>query len=103
MSDEFMNQMTGSMGANALTGAFLLIMWFLRNKCKHSKCSSHTKCCDLEINDESEIDLERGEGRREERGDIPQEAEKEMWFLHTPERSSLHKKHQATPKIDLKG
>ena len=103
MSDDFMNQMTGSMGANGLTATLLLIMWFLRNKCKHSKCSSHTSCCDIEINDESEIDLERGEGGHEARRDVHEEAEKELYFLHTPDHQSIRKKYKTTPQVDLKG
>ena len=63
--DEFMKQLKGSGAANALTFGLMLVFWVLRNKCKHSRCTWHSLCCTVEVNDddsEEERDLERGEG-----------------------------------------
>ena len=85
---EFLDQLSGSGAANGLTGLMFLLIWIIRNKCKHSKCIGHSFCCSIEINDDEE-DLERGEGRE----DIPREAEKELYTLHSPDDKGLHKKH----------
>ena len=63
--DEFMKQLKSSGAANALTLCIMILFWVVRNKCKHSRCS--TICCTVEVNDESaeeETDLERNEDRR---------------------------------------
>ena len=86
---EFLDQLSGSGAANGLSALAFLLIWIIRNKCKHSKCVGHSLCCDIEINDESTTDLERGEGRAE----ISHEVEKEVYTLHTPDNSSIHKEH----------
>ena len=63
--DEFMKQLKGSGAANALTIGLMFLFWVLRNKCKHFRCTGHSICCTVEVNDDDskeEIDLERGEG-----------------------------------------
>jgi len=45
--------MKGSLASNLITMFSVIILYILREKCKHSKCTSHTLCCNLEINDES--------------------------------------------------
>jgi len=62
--NEFMKQFAGSGAANVLTAVLFFGVWFVKNKCKHCKMKSHSYCCDLEVNDESEEpsrDLELGE------------------------------------------
>ena len=63
MEDPFFENLKGSVSGNLVTGAFFVLFWVLKNKCRHCKCSSNTSLCACEINDESqgEIDLERGE------------------------------------------
>ena len=62
--DEFMKQLKGSGAANALTIGLVFLLYIIRNKCKHSRCTWNTLCFTLEVNDDSEEDLERGEGRQ---------------------------------------
>ena len=86
---EFLDQLSGSGAANGLSALAFLLIWIIRNKCKHSKCIGHSLCCSIEINDESTADLERGEGRAE----ISHEVEKEVYTLHTPDSKGVSKKH----------
>ena len=82
-------QSYGTNIAATVTAALIFgVAWCVKNKCKHSKCIGHSFCCSIEINDDEE-DLERGEGRE----DIPREAEKELYTLHSPDHKGLHKKH----------
>ena len=60
MEPEFINQLSGSGAANALTVVLLLIVWFVRNKCKHSRCRGHSFCCDFSFKEDDE-----GENRTE--------------------------------------
>jgi hypothetical protein len=89
---EFIDQLSGSASANGLTALVFLLIWIIRNKCKHSKCTGHSICCDIEIsedtiNDESSEDPERGEC-------IPPKTEEDVYTLHTPKHSSLPKKRE---------
>ena len=36
--DEFLKQLKGSGAANALTFIFFIVLYFIRNKMKHSSC-----------------------------------------------------------------
>ena len=59
MSDtEFVQQLAGSGAANLLSAVVIFGLWFLRKKCRHSKCATHTQCCDIEINDDDSTDNE---------------------------------------------
>ena len=61
-SQIFLSNLKGGTAANMLTASFFLLFWVLKNKCKHSKCSSHTRFCDCSVKeDDEEIDLERGQ------------------------------------------
>ena len=60
MSDSFVPNFTSNVGANFVTAAFFLIFWWLKNKCKHSSCKSHTKLCDCSF-DDYESNTETGE------------------------------------------
>ena len=89
---DFLDQLSGSGAANALTAFVFLLGWILRNKCKHSKCSGHSLCCDIEINDD-ESDIEGGE--------FPRKVEEDLLFLHTPDHSSVSQEHKKTAQVDL--
>ena len=47
---------TSNVGANLVTGVFFIAMWFLKNKCRHSTCDTHSVCCDCHIDDEEDND-----------------------------------------------
>ena len=51
MTDNFVPNFTSNIGANMVTAVFFLMFWWLKNKCKHSKCKSHTKLCDCSFDD----------------------------------------------------
>ena len=61
MDDEFVKQLTGSGAANLATAVVFFLIWVVKNKCKHSRCKGHSFCCDVEINDESSTEGERGQ------------------------------------------
>ena len=86
MDDEFWKQASGSGAANIATALVFFLLWFVRNKCKHSKCVGHSLCCDIEINDdeskseeEPEEDLER---QTEKLNKLREEIEIQMQKLH---------------------
>ena len=64
---------TSSIGANLVTGIFFVLMWVLKNKCKHSTCDTHSGCIDCHVDDEfseskendDEIPLEAKRGLQE--------------------------------------
>ena len=71
----FMNNLKGGTAANLLTGFFFLLFWFLKNKCKHLECKSHTRFCSCNVREdsyESKEDIETGQ-RREQREDVPRQ------------------------------
>ena len=51
--DVFYQNLYGSGAANAASVVLFLIGWFLKNKCKHSRCGAKLACCFIEINDDS--------------------------------------------------
>ena len=51
--DVFQQNVYGSGVANAGTAVLFFCLWFIRQKCKHSKCMMNSGCCTLEVNDES--------------------------------------------------
>ena len=61
MSEDYYSNLVGSGAANMASALVFLLIWFIRTKCKHCKCNSHTICCDIEINDDEEQPEERGE------------------------------------------
>ena len=64
MNEEYYSNVLGSGAANIATGLLFLLVWVVRNKCKHCKCKSHTKCCEIDIKDD-EGDAEQPEERGE--------------------------------------
>ena len=89
MDDEpsvFMSNLKGSAAANFITGAFLIILWVLKNKCKHSTCKSHTYC--FECTSKEDDDLERGEKRR-------RPERQETFKIHRKAKISVQKMHQS--------
>ena len=61
MNEDYYSNILGSGAANMGTALLFLLIWIVRNKCKHCKCNSHTSCCDIEINDEEEPEEESEE------------------------------------------
>ena len=49
---------TSNIGANLITGIFFILMWILKNKCKHSSCDTHSYCCDCHVDDDLSEDKE---------------------------------------------
>ena len=49
---------------NLVTAVVFVVIWVVRNKCKHSKCKGHSFCCDCEIKDDD--DESRGQRDVEE-------------------------------------
>ena len=82
MDPEFVNQLTGSSAANALTVFLLLIVWFVKNKCKHSRCRGHSICCDFSFKEDDE-----GETRPEP---VRKEVKIQMQKLQRSKHQSLH-------------
>ena len=62
MSEDYYSNILGSGAANVASALVFLLIWVVRNKCKHFKCNSHTSCCDIEIKDD---DAEQPEERHE--------------------------------------
>ena len=64
--DVFQQNVYGSGIANAGTAVLFFLLWFIRQKCKHSKCTMNSGCCTLEVNDDSSEEGERlpPEGRK---------------------------------------
>ena len=60
-NEQFLTNVKGSATANFITGIFFVIIWILKNKCRHSKCKSHTKCFECSVKEDDDIDLERGQ------------------------------------------
>ena len=95
--DEFMKQLKGSGAANALTIGLMFLFWVLRNKCKHSRCTWHSLCWTLDVNDESEeeTDLERDECR-----EFSRETQEKMFKLFKSKYPSVFSKHQTVISTD---
>ena len=58
---EALPNFTSNIGANLVTGFFFLAVWFLKNKCKHSRCDTTSACCTCHIDDyedNSEVEIE---------------------------------------------
>ena len=64
---------TSNIGANLVTGIFFILMWILKNKCKHSSCDTHSCCWDCHVDgnlseskeNDDEIPLEAKGGLQE--------------------------------------
>ena len=65
MSEDYYSNLLGSGAANMASALLFLLIWIVRNKCKHCKCNSHTTCCDIEINDDDDEDDEQPKERHE--------------------------------------
>ena len=100
---EFLSNLQGSAAANILTACFFLIFWVLKNKCKHSKCKSHTRFCDCSVKEDDEgFDLERGQ-RCLERKDtlkISDKVEGSMRKLHISKHHGILPKRSKTVPTD---
>ena len=60
MEDPFTPNFTSNVGANLVTGIFFLALWFLKNKCKHSRCDTTSACCTCHFDDydDNTVELE---------------------------------------------
>ena len=99
MSDEneYVKQLTGSAGANMIFVVGFILYRALQNRCtnKKSKCATHCGWCDLEIEDESDSDIELGNHKHENtRSRVPQVQQSNHREL--PERNS------ETPEFDIR-
>ena len=102
--DEFLKQLKGSGAANALTFVFFIVLYFIRNKMKHSSCKGFSLCCSCEIKeDEEESDLEWGERREDgfQEGRYVSEQIKEKLFeLYSRFHKSLSQKREEIAPTD---
>ena len=64
MDDDFLKQVSVSSAGNLVTAVVFVVIWVVRNKCKHSKCKGHSFCCDCEVKDDD--DKSRGQRDIEE-------------------------------------
>ena len=112
---QFLDNFKGSAVANVVSAAGFLIIYIIREKCKHSKCECDLKCfrCKCKDDDDSTRDEgseERGEGS-EERGKVdrqktfrfPRQAQSEMQKLHVRVDKSLHAKYPSAIPSDGRG
>ena len=97
--DVFLSNLKGSAAANILTAVFFLIFWVLKNKCRHSKCKSHTRFCDCSVKEDDEgFDLERGQIERQETLKFPHQAKGPMQKLHIRKHNGvLPEREKAIP------
>ena len=101
----FMSNLKGSAMANIVTGLFILCIWILKNKCKHSQCKMDNSCfqCSVKEDDECENDLERGErgerfGRQQRQNTI--KIEGRMQKMHKGFDDGILPKHKKTSSTD---
>jgi hypothetical protein len=116
MSDadsQFFDNFKGSALANVVSAALFLILYIVREKCKHSKCEFNTKCCRCKCKDDDDSGdeescntrKEKGEGRfeRQQTFQFPRKAKKEMQKLHVRIDQGLHEKYPPTIPSDGRG
>ena len=90
MDEEFSKQLMGSGAANILTLVLGLIIWVVRSKCKHSRCTGNSFCCHIEINDNDESEDEDIERQAKSEVCVREETEREMQELHKRKHRRLH-------------
>ena len=61
METQLGGNFTSNVGANLVTGLLFVVVWFLKNKCRHSRCDTNSACCschfdDYEDNTDTEIE-----------------------------------------------
>ncbi len=97
----FLTNVKGSAAANFITGLFVLVLWILKNKCKHSKCRSHNCCFDCEVKEDDE-DLERGQSRfrRQETIKVPDKTEIRLQKLFRSKHHGIFQKHKKAIPTD---
>ena len=101
MSDDtYYSNLLGSGAANMATAFVFLLIWVVRNKCKHCKCASHTSCCDIEVKDDDD-EHERGELRsRHGTCRVSKEAQKSLQELFGSLDSRVFQKRETIVQID---
>ena len=58
---EFLNNIKGGVLANIATGIMFIILWVLKNKCKHSKCKVQNRCFTCSIKEDDSVSHEGGQ------------------------------------------
>ena len=114
---QFLDNFKGSAVANVVSAAGFLIIYIIREKCKHSKCECDLRCfrCKCKDDDSSrdEGSEERGEGS-EKRGKegivdrqktfrFPRQAQSEMQKLHIRVDKGVHAEHPSVIPTDGRG
>ena len=56
MESQFGSNFTSNLGANVVTAIGFIIIWVLKNKCKHSNCTCNLKWCTCHFDDEDEYE-----------------------------------------------
>ena len=99
----FLANVKGSAAANFITGMFVLIVWILKNKCKHSTCSSHNCCFDCEVKEDNDIE-EGGHSEqrihRQETRKFPKKIKINMQKLHRGFDHGVFPKREKAIQID---
>ena len=54
MDGDFFKQFSGSGAANIASVLLFLVVYVVRNKCRHSRCKGHSICCDFEFKEDDE-------------------------------------------------
>ena len=74
---------TSNIGANLVTALLFVAVWFLKNKCKHSRCDTNSACCSCHFDDyedTAEIDCSKENGSKEN-DEIPLEVTERLQIV----------------------
>lgn len=99
----FLSNLKGSAMANIVTGLFVLTLWILKNKCKHSQCKMNNSCfqCSIKEDDECiEQDLERGQSDRKQKKENIRKIEKRLQKMYKSLDDGVLPKYKKTPPTD---
>ena len=98
----FMSNLKGSAMANVVTGLFVLTLWILKNKCKHSQCKMNNSCFQCSIKEDDEFveqDLERGQSENETKENI-RKIENRLQKMYESIDDGILPKYKKTPSTD---
>lgn len=86
--NEFTKQFIGSASANVVFMVGILIYKFIEGRCKHSRCSSNSRCLTCAVDN---YDTERGESNQIVKNDL--QLEKSLPELHRRDDKILPSQH----------